>query len=347
VARPGVVDGPDVSPRVRVGIVSWNTADLLAPCLAALPEALGSCRAEVVVVDNASSDASVAVAERHCSIRVIANRVNVGYALAMNQALGRTTAEVLIALNPDTVAPPGSLEALVGRLMSQPDVALVVPELIYPDGSPQQSVYRFPSAATSCAEHVYWAKPGAGRLRRRLWFRGTAGADGSGDVDWAIGAVHVLRRAALAGRGAYRERWFMYNEDLDLCWTLAAGGWRRRLEADIKVVHVRNAAARQRWGDDPSGWALAGTYDWFAMVHGTWAARRWASLNILGSIGHGSALAAGSFLASRNDRRTRALVLWAQLPLHVRAMVFGPPAPVRPPDPTRQPPRALPTSPWR
>ncbi|MGH9075949.1 MAG: glycosyltransferase [Acidimicrobiales bacterium] len=337
----------DRLPAVRVGIVSWNTAGLLEECLLALPAALGALDAEVVVVDNASSDASVAVAEGAPGVTVVRNPVNVGYGRAINQALGGSDAEVLIALNPDTVVPPGALATLVRRLVAQPDVGLVAPRLVWPDGADQQSVYRFPSAATCCAEHVFWAEPPVGTWRRRLWSRGSAGGDRSGDVDWAVGAVHVLRRRAVGPGGPYSVRWFMYNEDLALCWDLAAAGWRRRLEADVEVVHVGNAAARQRWGVDPSPVVLAGTYDWYAMVHGPGASRRWALLNLVGSAGHGLALAARSWLGSRSDRRTRALVLWRQLPVHARALAFGPPAPSAPADRDRQPPPGRPTTPGR
>lgn len=332
---------------MRVGIVSWNCAGLLDACLAALPAALDGCQAEVVVVDNASTDHSAEVAERHPGVGVIRSSLNVGYARAMNQALAGSEAEVLIALNPDTVPGPRSLSRLVAKLLSQPDVGLVAPRLVNPDGSPQQSAYRFPAPVTAAAEHLMWNEPLTGRLRRRLWYRGPVGPDGGGDIDWPIGAVHVLRRRALGGDPPYRERWFLYTEDLDLCWRLAESGWRRRLEPSVSVVHVGNASGRLRWGTDPSAWTIAGCYDWYGLVRGPRAARRWAALNIVGALVHGALLAARSFTGERVDRRTRAVVLWRQLPFHLRIVLLGPPAPVAPPEAARTPAPALPASPWR
>ena len=138
--------------RVRIGIVSWNTAALLDGCLAALPAATEGVDADIVVVDNASSDDSVEVARRHPGVTVIANPENLGYAKGMNQALGAAApapSDVLITLNPDTVAPPGSLTALASHLAAQPDVGLVVPKLVNDDGTLQHSVYRFPSTVIS------------------------------------------------------------------------------------------------------------------------------------------------------------------------------------------------------
>ena len=101
---------------VRVGIVSWNTAEWLDRCLSALPAALGELEAEVVVVDNASSDGSADRAAAFGWADVRRSDDNVGYSRAMNVALADTDAPTLLALNPDTEPPPRSLERLVALL---------------------------------------------------------------------------------------------------------------------------------------------------------------------------------------------------------------------------------------
>ena len=232
--------------RVRVGIVSWNTAALLNQCLLALPAALAGTDAEVVVVDNDSADASGDVAAPYPGVRVIRNRTNVGYAKAMNQALAGAGSQVLIALNPDTAPPPGSLATLVERLLADPGVGLVAPRLVNPDGTDQYTARCFPGpagAAAACFVPKRWQ---GGRIGRRFRLEAAAGPKQPTDIDWAIGAVHVIRAAALHGRPPYDERWFMYVEDVELCWWLAQRGWRRRIEADVTVPHVGNAAGDQR-----------------------------------------------------------------------------------------------------
>jgi GT2 family glycosyltransferase len=269
------------SRRVRVGIVSWNTAALLERCLAALPAALGDRDAEIVVVDNASRDESVAVARRHHGVRVVANATNEGYARAMNRALADTDAGVLVALNPDTEPPPGSLARLADVLDRDPTVGIVAPRLLDPDGTTQHSVYRFPSLTVAAA--VSGLPVRAHRaVGRRLWLEGHSPHDRSGAVDWAIGAVHVIRRAALGGEPPYRERWFMYVEDLDLCWRLGRAGWRVWFAADVEVPHVGNASGAQAWGDDRRARWLDATYDWYALERGRRAARVWALVQVAG-----------------------------------------------------------------
>lgn len=285
----------------RIGIVSWNTAELLDRCLRSLPAALGGVDAEVVVVDNASNDGSCGVVTRHRGIELVRNSVNRGYAHAMNQALAGAKAEVLIALNPDTEPGPRSLELLVERLLAQPDVGLVTPRLVDARGQLQPSAYRFPSLKVAAAVGLvplHWQR---GWWGRRWWLEGGHPHDRPCDVDWAIGAVHVIRRQAAAeaaagpaytaersnrGLSPYSERWFMYVEDLDLCWRLRSVGWRVRLEPDAVVSHVGNAAGRQAWGEDEARahrW-LAATYDWYAATRGEGAARRWALANAVGVI---------------------------------------------------------------
>lgn len=270
-----------------VGIVSWNTAGLLDSCLASLPAATEGLACRVVVHDNASSDGSADVARAHPGVEVRQAATNEGYARAMNAALapaaGPPGPDVLIALNPDTVCPPGSLRSLCDALLAEGDVGLVAPVLRYPNGAYQPSAYRFPSPLVSMAASFAPLRLQRGRLGRRLGLEAAPPPDTPVDIDWATGAVHVIRAAALGGRPPYDERWFMYTEDLDLCWRLAARGWRRRLVPDVSVTHVANAAGHQAWGPARTERWLAAAYDWYGLRHGRGAARRWAAANCAGA----------------------------------------------------------------
>jgi GT2 family glycosyltransferase len=261
--------------------VSWNTAALLDRCLDALPAALADTTAEVVVVDNASGDGSAEAAAAHDGVTVLRNDTNIGYGRAMNQALAGSDAPVLVALNPDTEPPPKSLQRLVARLLADPGLGLVAPQLVNSDGSPQYAGRSFPSlgvAAASCFLPVRWH---GGALGRRLLLEYAAQPAQPADVDWAIGAVHVIRASALRGRTPYDERWFMYVEDIELCWWLAERGWRRRLEVDITIPHVGNAAGAQAWGDDYDRRCFDAIYDWYQRDVGARPMRAVAALNAL------------------------------------------------------------------
>lgn len=322
---------------VRVGIVSWNTAGLLDECLAALPAALGDLDAEVVVVDNASSDDSVAVARRHAGVTVVPNPTNDGYAKGMNRALAGTDAPVLIALNPDTVPPPGSLAALVARLRDDGGAGLVVPRLANHDGSLQHSCYRFPTVAVAAVVAFVPRPLQRGAIGRRFWLEAADGThDRSATVDWAIGAVHVIRRSALADRAPYSERWFMYVEDLELCWWLHRRGWRVVLDADVTVPHVGNAAGAQAWGSGRSARFWRASYDFVGLSRGRAYARLLAAVNVLGTLWVAGWFELGGRAgrrARRAERRAVARSVRAALPAHLEVVRHGPPPPDPPPDP--------------
>ncbi len=314
-------------PDVRVGIVTWNTAGLLADCLAALPLALGSLDWEVVVVDNASSDGCVAVAESVPGVTVVANAENVGYAKGMNLALQGSSAPVLIALNPDTVPAPGSLETLVRRLNDNPSAGMVVPRLVGVDGKLQHSCYRFPSLVVSLVLAVVPPRAQRSWIGRRLWLEGSAPHEDRCPVDWAIGAVHVIRAAPLGGAQPYSERWFMYVEDLELCWRLREQGLETWLEGDVSVEHVGNASGLQRWGGARQRRYWLATYDFVTMTRGALYARALAVANTVTVALLVTAYRCGAGLSPAQSARRRAVAgdLRATLGAHVRVAARGAP----------------------
>lgn len=274
--------------RVRVGIVSWNCAEVLSDCLAALPAALDGMDAEIVVVDNASDDESVGVAQA-AGATTVGNPTNIGYGRAMNQALAGTAAPVLVALNPDTVPLPGSLARLVATLEAHPDAGVVLPRLHGADGEPQWSLRPFPdfgiTSVTALLPRRWWPR----RVRERLGLPDSA-PTGVAPVDWGIGAVHVLRSSAVhdhrvrVGEGVYSERWFIYVEDLDLCWRLARAGWRTWYDPAAEVRHVGGASADQAFGGAARLRWLHESYDWYACTRGTPRTRVYAALLLLAEL---------------------------------------------------------------
>jgi GT2 family glycosyltransferase len=321
-----------------VGIVSWNTAGHLDACLAALPAALGDLAAEVVVVDNASDDDSAAVARRH-GATVIENDRNLGYAVAMNQALadrGGPPVAWLLALNPDTVPGPGSLERLVQRGRDRSGAGVIVPRLVDEHGRAQPSAYRFPGPFVPVVAALSPRAVRRGRLGRHLLLDGS-GPHRGGRIDWAIGAVHLIRAEALDGEAPYSERSFMYAEDLDLCWRLAQRGAPTVLADDVSILHVGNVAGAQAWGDDRSVRFWIATYDVIAQRRSRRAARAAAAGGALAAT---LAILRSALRARRAGQREDARRLIAirrhELAVHARVAVRGPlPPPTTPPGAAR------------
>lgn len=308
---------------VRVGIVSWNTAELLDRALGSLLDALGKLSAEVIVVDNASSDASVEVARSYPWLDVVENRSNLGYAKAMNIALAGTAAKTLIALNPDTYAPPDSLEKLVATLGEDSRIGLVVPRLVDADGLPQRSAYPYPGLVQALE---------TGFVPRR-WRRGEPGRDGASMRElsgrWAVGAVHCIRRAALGEDPPYSTRWFMYVEDIELCWRLEKAGWRVVMRDDVDIVHHGNASGVQRWGDGAALElrSLPNIYEWLWSERSPIQGRATALANMLGTEMKRAALGTMALTAKgprAHSRKRRADELARLVAFHARVLRDGP-----------------------
>lgn len=233
-------------PRVAVVIVSYDVRDLLAGCLKSLAgqgEGL-----EVVVVDNASSDGSAEmVAADFPDVSIVRNLDNRGFGAAANQGIAATLAPYVLSLNPDTVLHPGAIRGLSEYLDQHPEVGAVGPKILRPDGSLDLASRRsFPSPTVALLRLSLLSRlfPKSPRLARyNLTDRSP---DVPQEIDAGTGACLLFRRAALNQVGVYDDAFFMYGEDLDLCFRLKEAGWKVMYWPASVVVHYKGRSSRQR-----------------------------------------------------------------------------------------------------
>ena len=222
-------------PDVAAVIVSYNVSDLLVRCVESL-RADGIER--IVVVDNASADDSVAAIRRaDPAVEVVALAENLGFGAGVNRGVARTTEAHVLVLNPDVEVEVGSTKVLLGALAADDGLALVGPRIETPDGELYPSARTFPDltdAAGHAFLHFVWpANPFSRRYRMLDWDHGDAR-----DVDWVAGTHLLARRAAWDQVGGFDEAFFMYMEDVDLCWRLHRAGWRVGYEPAARVTHA-------------------------------------------------------------------------------------------------------------
>jgi GT2 family glycosyltransferase len=230
-------------PTLAVIIVSWNERDYLDACLAALVPPANVAAMEVVVVDNGSTDGSVAwLGERHPGVRVVANPANRGVAPARNQGLLATSGTYRLLLDADTVVRPGALAALVDGMERFPGAGLSGPKLVDPEHRLQFSCRRFPTAWSKLARQ---APAGIQRrLLRREEFRDWDHGQPRW-VDYVIGACQCIRGALLESVGLLDERIFYGPEDVDFCLRLWRAGHRVLYNPAAVVVHREQRSARR------------------------------------------------------------------------------------------------------
>jgi GT2 family glycosyltransferase/glycosyltransferase involved in cell wall biosynthesis len=235
------VERPPVATDVSVVVVSHNTRELLARTLEALADQRG-VDAELIVVDNASSDGSVKmVRNRFPDATVLALDENVGFARANNLAFQHCRGEFVLLLNSDCFLDLGALAALVAAARRLPSAAAVGPRLSNPDGTLQRSAWPFPRASRLLLESLALHRPLArlGLMEDlRLWAH-----DEERPVDFLIGACLLLRREALTEVDGFDEDFWLYGEEADLCRRLARRGWQVVLAPAARAVHVGGASS--------------------------------------------------------------------------------------------------------
>lgn len=230
-------------PDVGAVIVNYNAGEHLLACVASLrAEGVG----EVVVVDNGSEDGSaraLQVADREAQV-VCAGR-NLGYGAGVNLGLEAGTSRLVLVGNPDIVVRPGAVATLATALGADPGLGLVGPRLEEPDGSLYPSARTFPDLVDAIGHGFVGLVAPGNRWSRRYkmadWDHGSRR-----EVDWVSGACFMARRSVLDGLGGFDEAYFMYSEDVDLCWRARRAGWRVAYEPGATVTHVQGVSAGRR-----------------------------------------------------------------------------------------------------
>jgi hypothetical protein len=228
------------SPRVAVVVVSYEVRETLLAGLRELGRDAG-LPVETVVVDNASRDGSAdAVRAAFPAVRVVANAANVGFARASNQGARGTSAPLLLFLNPDARLDPGALAALAALAEERPHVGIVGPRTRGEDGRIQVSTGPDLSLAAEWRQRrlvrgVVRGEPG--------WLEEAEARHArEHEPDWVSGACLLARREAFVAVGGFDERFFLYEEDADLCRRVRAFGWRVLFTPAAQARHALGAS---------------------------------------------------------------------------------------------------------
>lgn len=228
--------------KLSIVIVSWNTKDLLEACLNSVYAYPLDQPFEVWVVDNQSNDDSVAmVREKFPEVELVASEENLGFAGGNNLAIPSCQGELILLLNPDTEVKPEALNALVSFMDQHPEAGAAGSRLLNADGSLQLSCHPRPTLSREFWRMFYLDSfiP-YGSYDMSKW-----NLDQPREVDVLMGASMLLRKSVLDRVGLLDEGYFMYSEEVDLCFRLQKAGWRLFWVPESQVVHYWGQSAKQ------------------------------------------------------------------------------------------------------
>jgi GT2 family glycosyltransferase/lipopolysaccharide/colanic/teichoic acid biosynthesis glycosyltransferase len=238
--------GRPVTKEISVIIVSYNVRDFLQQCLRSLEKASEGLSVEVIVVENASRDASAQmVREQFPWVRLIENKSNRGFSRANNQAIRIAQGRYLLLINPDTLAREDTLTALLDFMEAHPAAGVAGCKILNPDGTLQLSCRRsFPTPWVALSKIL-----GLSRLfpNSRLFGKYNLtylDPDRVAEVDALSGSFLFLRRQALEKIGLFDEEYFMYGEDLDLCYRIKRAGWKIYYVPLTQIIHYKGKSTQ-------------------------------------------------------------------------------------------------------
>ena len=224
------------SSRVAAVVVTFDALPWIESCLDSL------VGVETVVVDNGSSDGTVAfVRERYPDIRLV-EAENRGLGAGWNIGIRDTTAPYVLLLNADAWMTQGSLDRLLDFVETRPRAAVVGPRLLNPDGTLQRSVRGYPTVWRLATEYLFLRKLAPRSSALNAFYAGGFDHDEVRSVEVVMGACMLLRREAVDRVGECDEDYFLFSEETDWCFRFRKAGWEVVFFPDAECVHVRGAS---------------------------------------------------------------------------------------------------------
>jgi len=230
---------------IGVVIVTYNSADIIGPCLQSLHGA-SSRPLHLVIVDNNSNDRTVDAATRSFSeLALIQNAANAYYAAASNQGIRVAKGSYILLLNPDTIMPEGGIDALADFMEKHPEAVAVAPMLIHPDGKRQSSLREFPALDTLWYDllALSFLFPHSRIFGR--WRMGCFDGATERKVDQPMASCLLIRREVFVKVGLFDESYPMFFNDVDWCKRIQEARMSIWYTPDVKVSHIGGATVKK------------------------------------------------------------------------------------------------------
>jgi len=228
-------------------IVNYNVKEFLQNLLHSIEKASLNISHEIIIVDNASDDGSVElISEKFPSVRLIANTENLGFGKANNQALKIASGKYLLLINPDTIVSEDTLDKMISFFENNSDAGLAGCKILNPEGSLQLACRRsFPGPWTSFCKVT-----GLSTLfpKSKLFARYNLtylDENKTYEVDAISGSFMMMRKETYDKVGGFDEEFFMYGEDLDLCYRIQQAGFKVFYSHTTQIIHYKGESTKR------------------------------------------------------------------------------------------------------
>lgn len=264
-------------------IVNWRVPELLRGCLASIycETKIHPTLFEIIVVDNNSGDHSVALLRAEFpQVVCIANEVNVGFGQANNQAYQKSRGRFVLLLNPDTLIQHNAIAQTLAVMQQRPSVVALGCRLLNGDGSLQRwTGGRFPTLWNVACHYLFLSRLLA-RLGHDVSVYLTHDVAHDCEVDWLCGAFLMLRRDAIPDP-LFDPSYFMYGEDMDVCYRLKQAGGTILYTPAASIIHYQGASMSKQQGDILLS-SLKGLHMFYRKIHGPGKLWLFDSLTVAG-----------------------------------------------------------------
>lgn len=231
---------------LSIVIVNWNSQAFLRPCIDSIYSQTRDLQFEVIVIDSASFDGSDVLLEKHYpAVKFIQSKANLGFAKSNNHAFETCEGDIVLFLNPDTEILGSAINELYNAIISLPESGALGGRLLNSDGSVQTSCIKaFPTILTEVlgTEAFRRCFPSA-----RLWGMAPLFSDNDApsEVDVISGACLMVRREVFEKSGRFSVDYFMYSEDVDLCFKIRRSGFRNYYVPNATFIHHGGSSSAQ------------------------------------------------------------------------------------------------------
>jgi len=236
---------------VSISITNFNSGDYLNNCIGSIMESIRQHSYEIIVVDDASSDKSIDIVhKKYPQVKVIENKINLGYVKSNNIGIRASSGKYVMSLNNDTKVSGKAVDSLINFMDKNPDAGAVGPKLLNSDGSTQLQARRsFPTPLNSLFYFFGLSKlfPKnrilGGYLLTYIDDRKTL------EVDSVCGAAMIVRKEVIDKVGLMDENYIMYGDDIDWCYRIKQAGWKVYYLPESEIIHYggRGGSRRQSY----------------------------------------------------------------------------------------------------